>query len=65
MGEEAQLLPSPALPEVVSHTRVSHYACLTLSNLPTKFHSCRFIPSECSYLCNYVFDDEHILEIPF
>ena len=31
------------------------------SNLPTEFHSCRLIPSGCSYLCSYCFDDWCVL----
>ena len=33
-------------------------ACLTMSNLPTKFHSCGLIRSGCSYLGKYSCDDE-------
>ena len=35
------------------HVNIESFACLTMSNLPAKFHSCRLIPSGCSFLCSH------------
>ena len=55
----------PVLVYTVSHVQPSvklgSLACLTMSNLPTNFYLCQFIPSRCNYLCNYSFDDECVL----
>ena len=46
----------PFLHHVRGWTRSLNHTCL-MSNLQTKLHSCRLIPPECNYVCNYSIED--------
>ena len=53
------------MPHVRSSVKLESFACLTMSNLPTKFHSCRLIISGGNYLWNSFFDDDSIVDSNF